>query len=415
LKLLEVGLKVANVLQVDLDKATKEDIERLVETIVSNENYSAWTKQVHKVIIKKLYKWIKQTGDTYPEEVNWINAKMSKSDAIKLKGAGVIITEEEVLILLKHCDSSRNRAIITMLWDTGMRVGELLNTQISSVDFDERGYGWIIVNGKTGQRRLRLIFSSPYLRSWLDDHPCKGNDEAPLWINYASNFKSKNQAIKYSAVSKMLKDVFKKAGVDKPANPHNWRHSRATYVSDHLSDSQMCSQFGWTKGSNMLQVYNHSRDSSKAMEQMYGITEKDVKIAEAKPQICTRCKEINETTLDYCKRCNTALKMDVLLKENDSAKMSEQMQQAMVKQIEEQVMARLGVTATNIPEPQQVHPMAGMSASVSKSGTEVVMGDVQQFYPRVEYYNENPIEVEKLDGEHKLQLKRGIKNESKIN
>jgi integrase len=62
-----------------------------------------------------------------------------------------------------------DKALIASLYETGCRIGELAGLR---VHFDNYG-AIIIVNDKTGMRRIRTIFSAPYLSSWLDIHPKK--------------------------------------------------------------------------------------------------------------------------------------------------------------------------------------------------------------------------------------------------
>jgi hypothetical protein len=56
----------------------------------------------------------------------------------------------------------------------------MLSLKVKHIFFDEYG-AQLIVNGKTGQRRIRIIASVPYLTEWLNKHRDKDNPEAPLW------------------------------------------------------------------------------------------------------------------------------------------------------------------------------------------------------------------------------------------
>ncbi|KXA90543.1 hypothetical protein AKJ40_01415 [candidate division MSBL1 archaeon SCGC-AAA259M10] len=52
----------------------------------------------------------------------------------------------------------------------------------------------------------------------------------------------------------MLNRVAEKADIDKPVNPHHFRHSRATFLANRLTESQMCEWFGWVQGSDRPSV-----------------------------------------------------------------------------------------------------------------------------------------------------------------
>ena len=70
--------------------------------------------------------------------------------------------------------------MISILYESGCRIGEILNMRIRNVEFDANG-AVLIVNGKTGQRRVRLIHSVPRLVTWLEHHP-ERDPKAFLWV-----------------------------------------------------------------------------------------------------------------------------------------------------------------------------------------------------------------------------------------
>ncbi|MBW2995546.1 hypothetical protein KY312_04275, partial [Candidatus Woesearchaeota archaeon] len=53
LRYLGVLKMLAEMLKVDFNKATKEDIQRIVRLLVENEKYSAWTKSTYKTMLKR--------------------------------------------------------------------------------------------------------------------------------------------------------------------------------------------------------------------------------------------------------------------------------------------------------------------------------------------------------------------------
>ena len=69
--------------------------------------------------------------------------------------------------------------------------------------FDDIGIS-IIVNGKTGPRRVRAVWSVDYLRDWFEDHPGQNNPDAPLWFNFAKKTE-KFEAMQYGAIRIQLK------------------------------------------------------------------------------------------------------------------------------------------------------------------------------------------------------------------
>jgi len=111
----------------DAKQATKKDIENLVLQI-NNSNYAHISKGKLKFTLKRFYKWLYESN-TYPEIVSWIKADMGKTT----KKASDMLTEDEVKQLIATCLNSRDRALISLLYDSGMRVGELLGLRIKDL------------------------------------------------------------------------------------------------------------------------------------------------------------------------------------------------------------------------------------------------------------------------------------------
>ena len=285
----------------DFDMVTKEDIAQVITKLQLNEKYTAWTKKDFKVLFKRFFKWFKQTED-YPLEVKWINTRMKMCDR-RLPGQGELLTENDIKNLLEVINSPRDKALVAMLWESGCRVGELCSLQLSNVEIDKYGI-LITVSGKTGSRKLRLISSTAYLMDWLKMHPTRNDKSSPLWVNIGSV--NTNMPIKYRNVSLRIKEYFRQAKINKRCYPHLFRHSRATYLANHLTEFQMNQYFGWIQGSDMPSTYVHmsGRDIDDAILTMNGVkTEELKKESQMLPRICPRCDTINAYDSKYCSKC----------------------------------------------------------------------------------------------------------------
>lgn len=104
---------------------------------------------------------------------------------------------------------------------------EFLSLQRKNIVFDELG-AVVVVDGKTGQRRQRLILSVPFVAEWLSDQP-DNRPEASLWIHNAQGCHEEGIVpLDYYAARKLLVRLQRKAGIQKHVNPHAFRHARAT-------------------------------------------------------------------------------------------------------------------------------------------------------------------------------------------
>lgn len=141
---------LASILEVDFDKATKEDIIRVVNIIQNNKAYTAWTKATYRIMLKRFYRWLKNTGKEHPDEVKWISTNVKRNER-KLPANGDLLTEDEVKRLIEVAEHPRDKAFVSVLYESGARIGEIGSLQISNVKFDE--YGAVLhVEGKTGCR-----------------------------------------------------------------------------------------------------------------------------------------------------------------------------------------------------------------------------------------------------------------------
>jgi ribosomal protein L40E len=135
----------------------------------------------------------------------------------------------------------------------------------------------------------------------------KNNIEAPLWITIGTN--SRYKVWNYGTAKEVLKKIAKKAGIKKRVYPHLFRHSRATYLANHLTEAQMKQYFGWVQGSEMASVYVHlsGRDVDNALLKLNGLEVRGEKGEQLKAFICPRCKARNSPDARFCVNCGMCL------------------------------------------------------------------------------------------------------------
>jgi len=300
-------LNIAKMLGESFVRAKKEDIKRLVAGI-ERSDYMEWTKHDYKVTVKKFWKWLKQTEDTYPEEVRWIKTTFKKGRG---KLPEDMLAQEDIRKLIESAVNIRDKAIISVLYESGCRVGELLSMRIKDVSFEEPACA-IRVSGKTGSRRILLVNSTPYLANWISHCANKNDPQAFLWACIGT--KNRNKVLKYNSVREMLISTAKKAGVKKKVNPHMFRHSRATFLANKLTEAQMCEYMGWVQGSGMPAVYVHlsGRDVDDAILNIHGLKkpEDSKNKKELNFRECKVCGKSNEFEAKICQRCARPLDIE---------------------------------------------------------------------------------------------------------
>ena len=314
----------------DFHDLTKEDIKRLVSTI-NTEDFADRTKMDYRLALKTFFRFIRgiEEKGVYPDEVRWISLSIG-SNSHKLPED--LLTQEDVESMIDAAGHARDKALIAALYETGCRIGELISLQVKNVTFDKYG-AVIVVTGKTGMRRVRMISYVSYLSNWLAVHPDRNDPEAPLWVvigttkeiakkklkGYKFNW---SYSLKYKTVTQALKRAAIKAGIKKPFNPHHFRHSRATKLANVLTEAQLKELFGWTQSSDMASVYVHlsGRDVDDALLKLYGLKEKNEQETQDKPTRCPRCTEINPPNFKFCGKCGMALDLKAVMEKDEKMK-----------------------------------------------------------------------------------------------
>lgn len=302
---LGVLLLFAEILEKDFDRAERPDIERLVR-IIQERMYAPATKLTYKAMLKRFYKWLTGGTDEYPAEVKWIKARLSPTDR-RLPADGEMLTQTDVDRLIRAALHPRDRAFVSVLYESGARIGEVGSLQIRNVRFD-RHSAILNLTGKTGSRRIRVVQSTPHLLEWLRCHPAREDESAALWVNVGT--KCLHSPCGYQAFRNMLIRLFGRAGLKKRFNPHIFRHSRASFLANHLTEYQMNHYFGWAQGSEMPATYVHlsSKQIDPAILRLNGIN--DLAPEEdgcVHPRICPRCDTINPHDEALCAKCGGPL------------------------------------------------------------------------------------------------------------
>jgi integrase/recombinase XerD len=270
---------------------TREDMVKVIANL-ERSPLSAWTKHVYRVTLKTFLVWAGKE-----KEVAWIKTPKPRTLPDE------ILTEQEISRMIDSALSLRDKALIACLYEGGFRIGELGGIRIKDVEFDRYG-AIMMVEGKTGMRRVRLIWSMPYLSQWLEAHPQREDRTAPVWVNQYG------EASRYASIRELLRSAAKRAGIKKKVNPHNFRHSRSTHLASQLTESQMEEYLGWVQGSKMPSIYVHmsGRDLDGDLLKMYGLEDKrDDEPVKLKMQECSHCRTVNTPGARICVNCRKPL------------------------------------------------------------------------------------------------------------
>lgn len=215
-----------------LQRASKKQTVRILARI-ERSSWSAWTKHDYKLALKKYLAFCDRQD---------LAALIRIRNVHGYKLPEELLSQDDLVSLLTEARSLHDTAFLISLYESGCRIGELLSLQRKHVRFDSQG-AVLIVDGKTGMRRLRVIEAAPVLDEWISCRSLKP-DQA-IFPNT------------YRAYQKRLQVLTARAGIEKRVYPHLFRHSRATFLAGYLTEAQLCAYMGWTIGSAMPRIYVH--------------------------------------------------------------------------------------------------------------------------------------------------------------
>jgi site-specific recombinase XerD len=294
---------VAQHVEKPFDEMDKGEVKQIIAWLHSRD-YTDETVDTYKNVIKVFWKWLKDSnnGDA-PPETEWI--ELSNSGG-KRKLPKDLLSKEDIQLQVEAAKNPRDKALISLLYETGARIGEIIDLIVG--DIEDRQHGKkVVIDGKTGPRRLPLVESVPHINNWLAKHPNPEKDN-PLWCKIQQGNPDDQLGYRYIR-EKILKKNMERAGLEKPSNPHHYRHSRASYLANELKEAQLCEWFGWVQGSDVPARYVHlsGRDIDNAYDEMHGLYEPENE--EDTPDVveCPRCQELNEPTAAFCMRCGFAI------------------------------------------------------------------------------------------------------------
>lgn len=318
---------------VRFDKVKEEQIEAFKDDIDTREKnfknvegkLSERTKQSFKVMLKVFFRWLdwqqrvekaKRTGEEkprftkdYPRIISWINTTIPRKKR-KKNGTKEVLTFDEIKNIVRIAAHTRDKALVSMLFECGARIGEFLPLQVKNIELPKNNQDAAFVHlvpGKTGERDqpIPLSFSNKYIREWLDQHPQRGSenfDEAFLWVPLKGQ---SSKPLKYKTFKKTIYRLTDKLGIPREkVHPHAWRAASATKdARDGRSQWWLMAKYGWD-------------DPRSAMSYIQKRQLMDKEDNEPTPttQTCFECGTKSPVTESFCPQCHTILDLELALK-----------------------------------------------------------------------------------------------------
>lgn len=165
----------------------------------------------------------------------------------KSKILPTVLSQQEIIDLLRNTKNIKHRAVLGLLYSSGLRVGELINLELRHINIDRRQ---ILIKNAKGRKDRYVVLSQGYL---------------PLLTNYVQTYRprryfaegSLGKQYSASSIRKFLYRSCRAARITKKVTPHTLRHSYATHLLENgIGIRHIQELLGHTKPETTM-IYTH--------------------------------------------------------------------------------------------------------------------------------------------------------------
>lgn len=223
-----------------------------------DDSLSTITQSYHLIALRSFLGYCSKRG------IATLTPEKIELPKVKRKQVSFLSSEEVVRLIdaieVQSTAGLRDRAIIELLFSSGLRVSELVNLDRDHINLNR---GEFMVRGK-GQKD-RPVFVSPEATEWLASYLKTRTDSAkPLFIRYsgAKTGDSGGESFRLTprSIQRMVSQYAKLAGITKHVSPHTLRHSFATDLLMNGADLRSVQSMLGHSNIATTQVYTHVTD-----------------------------------------------------------------------------------------------------------------------------------------------------------
>lgn len=237
--------------QIDIVHASFDDLQNFVfetfKSITSAKTQARLLSSIHSFYRFLLYHQYIQQDPSELLEMPRIEKKLPE-----------VLTLDEIDAMIAQIDMSkaeghRNRAIIEMLYGSGLRVSELTELKLSNI-YRKEGYMRIIGKGN----KQRLVPISPeadkQLGYWLEDRAKLDIKPDAVDIAFLNHY---GRQLTRAMIFTIVKQLAKAAEIRKTISPHTLRHSFATHLLQNGADLRIIQQLLGHESIVTTEIYTH--------------------------------------------------------------------------------------------------------------------------------------------------------------
>lgn len=193
----------------NIQELTNRHVELFIENVYIPKNYSISTQRQFISGLKLFTKFHSTKID------NFVLQRPKKS-----KKLPIVLSQEEIIDLLRNTKNLKHRAIIALLYSAGLRISELLNLKLADINIDRKQ---LIIHQGKGRKDRYVTLAESFI---------------PLLNNYYVTYKptvyfvegANGKHYSASSIRKFLARSCETANITKKITPHTLRHSYATHL-----------------------------------------------------------------------------------------------------------------------------------------------------------------------------------------
>lgn len=222
--------------ETDLLRINDQDIQRFLQQLIQQKKSNSYVNQMINSI-KFYYEIVHEMPNRF------YNIERPRKEHQLPK----VLSKDEIIQLIAATGPLKHKCLLSLLYSSGLRIGELLNLKPTDIDSKRmlvrvtQGKGKrdrLTLLSKTVLEDLRLYYKQTRPKTWLFESPEGG---------------------KYSTTSvrKVISKAAQTAGIKKAINPHMFRHSFATHLLEAGTDLRYIQTLLGHQSSKTTEIYTH--------------------------------------------------------------------------------------------------------------------------------------------------------------
>lgn len=305
----------------DLKALTREDAKEIVSKLnsihhspVTRRDFINYNKASWKIILPEKDQQ-GRVDDTIVPYTWRISAHSDKS--LQRDKTDKLNNTEYIKIQNSLSADPRMQLYFALMYECLARPQELCYININDVDLrDDYARIRIKEHGKEGTKTLQVIESYYYLTQWLNKHPLKHDQEAPLFMTLGN--KRRHERLSPKHANKILHSKLKELGINKPITNYSFKRNGVTVRLLAGESAQNIQKIaGWTS-TDQLQTYDLSDQEDFFKEEL--IRKGIVKPNETQKRFityrtCVYCNTINPPNFEVCAQCKRPLNREKIIAE----------------------------------------------------------------------------------------------------